>query len=636
MKMNSMSNIWLVATLCFLCGAAAFGNETPGENNPRVEKRPNIVIIFNDDMGYADIGCFGSEKNQTPRIDQLANEGRRFTDFYVASPICSASRAALMTGRYPQKVGVPGVFFPNRGSHGLAPEHFTIAELLKSAGYKTLAAGKWHLGDEPQYLPTNQGFDSFYGVPYSNDMYPAKNMKYADDCLYLEGITPEQIEAAFAATPEGKQPKMKNMVPLMRDEACIEFPLDQTTITRRIADEGIRFIEESVKEEKPFFLYLANPMPHIPLFVSPEFEGKTGQGLYSDVIAEIDFNTGRILDALKTNGVDENTLIIFSSDNGPWLLFGDHGGSAKPLRDGKASTYEGGQRVPTIMRWPMKIPADTECSELATTMDLMPTFAVISGAELPASLTLDGHNVLSLMAGNESAKTPNGAFFYKGEAVRSGDWKYREGNRHGHWSTPRGQAKPKENPEEKQLFNLAEDIGESNNVIDQYPEVASRLKKLLVENRGKPQPVPKKDSSKPSATKPVTLKLLECAPVDGIRYEAESGELSGGAEVGSIPSASGGARVKNLHKPGAAIEFNIDGGANGGVFNFVLGYGSPKGAHLTLEVNGVQQSTILPKTGGWNDYKSVRLTVTLKPGAANQIVIKARGANLDYFDLKMK
>ena len=308
-----------------------------------IAAKPNIVIILNDDMGYADLGCFGAPKIKTPRVDRMAKEGRRFTSFYVASAVCSASRAALLTGCYPKRVGVPGVFFPNRGSRGLDPRHFTIAELLKSVGYKTLAAGKWHLGDEPKFLPTNQGFDTYYGVPYSNDMYPAKTMKYADDCLYREGITPQKLKEAFAQTPEGKQPRsMKDKVPLMRDEECIEFPLNQSTITRRFADEAIRFIKESVKEQKPFFVYLANPMPHTPLFVSEDFDGKSAQGLYGDVIEEIDFNTGRVLDALQANGVDDNTLVIFTSDNGPWLIKGAHGGSAKPLRDGKGSSYEGG------------------------------------------------------------------------------------------------------------------------------------------------------------------------------------------------------------------------------------------------------------------------------------------------------
>jgi arylsulfatase A len=280
--------------------------------------QPNIIIIFNDDMGYADLGCFGSEKNKTPRIDKMAEEGRRFTDFYVASSVCTPSRAALMTGCYPRRVlGASGVFFPNKEREtGLDPRHFTIAELLKSAGYKTLHAGKWHLGDAVKFLPTNQGFDTFYGIPYSNDMYPSRSMKYAADCNFREGYSAQKMIDLYAKTPAGAHPpRTKHKVPLMRDEECIEFPLDQTTITRRLADESIKFIEESVKAKKPFFIYLAHPMPHVPLFVSPEFDGKTGNGLYSDVIAELDFNTGRVMDALKANGVDQDTLVIFTSDN---------------------------------------------------------------------------------------------------------------------------------------------------------------------------------------------------------------------------------------------------------------------------------------------------------------------------------
>ena len=403
---------------------------------------PNIILILNDDMGYSDIGCFGSEINATPRINQLAKEGRKFTSFYMASSVCSASRAALMTGRYPHKLNCPVVCFPNRNG-GLESSNFTIAKLFKSVGYKTLAVGKWHLGDQIQYLPTNHGFDSYFGIPYSNDMYPAKNMKYAENCRYLNGFDQEKIKLAFANAPEGKQPKLKDKVPLMRDEECIEFPLDQTTITRRLADESIRFIEKNAQAKTPFFLYLANPMPHTPLFVSPEFEGKTGHGLYADVIAEIDFNTGRVLDALKENGLDENTLVIFSSDNGPWLLRGDHGGSAKPLRDGKGSSYEGGQRVPTIMRWPTKIRAGTVCSEIATAMDLMPTFAAILGEKLPVGTELDGHNMLNLMV--DDAKTAYDGFYYSKSAFRSGDWKYIHGRRHGRWSAPRAKI-PKKTP----------------------------------------------------------------------------------------------------------------------------------------------------------------------------------------------
>ena len=578
--------------------------------------RPNIIIIFNDDMGYADLGCFGAPENKTPRIDQMAKEGRRFTSFYVASSVCSPSRAALLTGCYPGRVGVSGVFFPNRGSHGLAPEHFTIAELLKSVGYKALAAGKWHLGDEPKFLPTNQGFDSFYGIPYSNDMYPAKNMKYADDCLFLEGITPEKIEAAFAAAPEGRQPgRMRHKVPLMRDEECVEFPLDQTTITRRLADESIRFIEESVKEDKPFFIYLANPMPHVPLFVSPEFEGKSAGGLYGDVIEEIDFNTGRVLDALKANGVDENTLVIFTSDNGPWLIKGEHGGSAKPFRDGKGSSYEGGQRVPCVMRWPARVPAGTECSEVATAMDVMPTLAAITGAKLLAQLKPDGHDIQHLMMGGTEEKTPYEAFYYNGDqAVRSGNWKYREGRRYGHWSG----VKAKENPHEIQLFNLADDPGEADNVIDKYPEVAQQMKKTFDQT-----PAQQGILAIPFSLEPA-----------GTRYEAESGVISGGASVQKSSNASGNARVADMHRRGASCAVTVEG-AGGGTFELTIGYAlGSKRRNCTLVINGVKRCFQLPGTGGWGRPGAVKMAVKLSPGNNKIEFTSAGGLNLDYFELK--
>jgi len=444
-------------------------------------QQPNIIVVFNDDQGYQDLGCFGSPDIKTPHIDRMAEEGIKFTSFMVASPVCSASRAALLTGCYPNRVGVPNVFFPNRGHEGLDPKHVTIAEMLKTAGYNTKAVGKWHLGDEPEFLPTNQGFDSYYGIPYSNDMFPAKSMTYASDCLYLEGVTPESIAQAFPAHKEGqtlwqKQPhKLKNKVPLMRNEACIEFPVDQTTITKRFADEGIAFISESVKEDKPFFLYLANSMPHIPLFASPDFKGKSEGGLYGDVIEEMDYNVGRILNHLKKLKVDENTLVIVTSDNGPWLVMGERGGSALPLFEGKMTTFEGGQRVPCVMQWPGQIPAGSVCDELALSMDLLPTFAQISGAALPTQQALDGKSIIDLMTAQAGAKTPHEYFFYNQSAVRSGDWKYHSREVFKVKATTRKFKGPT-------LYNLKEDIGESNNVIDQYPEIAARLAKALQSN----------------------------------------------------------------------------------------------------------------------------------------------------------
>jgi len=440
-------------------------------------------------------------------------------------------------------------------------------------------------------------------------------MKYAADCNFREGFSAQKLAGLYAKTPKGSHPKVrKGNVPLMRDEECIEFPLDQTTMTRRLADESIRFIEESVKVKKPFLLYLANPMPHVPLYVSPEFDGKSANGLYGDVIEEIDFNTGRVLDALKANRVDDSTLVIFTSDNGPWLSKGDHGGSAKPLRDGKGSNYEGGQRVPCIMRWPAKIPAGTECAELATAMDLLPTLAAITGAKLPADIRCkpDGHDIQNLMMGGADQKSPYDAFYFGGSAVRVGKWKYREGRRHGKWSIPPGTPRPQDNPQEEQLFNLAEDVGESNNVIDQYPEVAQRLKALLAQSPD------------------VSMVLYEPEEPSGTRYELEKGEVSGGANAGSR-------HVGNMQAPDAAVAIDVDGGKKGGKFEAVLCFASGRGAKCILLVNGVEQEELpFPGLKSWSTKKAVKLTLTLEPGT-NKIEIRnigKKGVNLDYVDLK--
>jgi arylsulfatase A len=375
----------------------------------------------------------------------------------------------------------------------------------------------------------------------------------------------------------------------MRDEECIEFPLDQTTITRRLADESIRFIEESVKAKKPFFLYLANPMPHVPLYVSPEFEGKTGNGLYSDVIAEIDFNTGRVMDALKANGVDENTLVIFTSDNGPWLIKGEHSGSAKPLRAGKGSSYEGGHRVPCIMRWPAKIPAGTLCSEIATAMDMMPTFAAMTGAKIPADIRCqpDGYNIENLMTGGAEEKSPYEQLYLSNGAVRAGKWKYRQGPLYARWLAP-GSA-PKENPGVTQLFNLAEDIAESNNVIEQYPEVAERLRSLL------------------TVTPNVSMVLFDLEPPHGARYQINKDE-----------------------------EIDVDGG-KGGEFEVVVAFATKTGARCAVLVNGVEQEALaFPNVKSWSKKKAGKLTLILKPGT-NKIEIRnvgKRGINFSYLDLK--
>jgi len=397
----------------------------------RPARPPNVVLIFADDLGYADLGCFGAEQIKTPRLDRMAARGRRFTDFYVASPVCTPSRAALMTGCYPRRVGLArGVLFPHHDT-GLNPDEVTVAELLKARGYATACIGKWHLGHREPFLPTNQGFDTYFGIPYSNDMGGRGH-----------------------GGKKGRPP-----LPLIRDTEVIEAPADQTTLTRRYTEQAVRFIGEH--KDEPFFLYLPHTMPHVPLFRSPEFAGRSAGGVYGDVIEEIDWSTGEILDALKQHGVDDNTLVIFTSDNGPWLSKGDHGGSAGPLRGGKQSVWEGGMRVPCIVRWPGTVPAGTACDEVATAMDVLPTLAALAGAELPADRVIDGKVITPLLRGDPGAASPHEAFFYHttgGElaAVRAGRWKL-------HLNSG-------------ELYDLKDDIGEATDVAADHPAVVERLR----------------------------------------------------------------------------------------------------------------------------------------------------------------
>lgn len=437
-------------------------------------EKPNVIIIFNDDMGYSDLGCYGAPKTKTPRIDQLAKEGVRFTDFYASSSVCSASRASLLKGCYPQRVGVMGVIRAGANG-GLKPEHVSIAEVLKSVGYPTAAVGKWHLGDMPQFLPTNQGFDSYFGIPYSNDMFPWRHTKYADNCLWRKGFSLESLNRVFAKIePSNVRPmEVKENVPLLQNLECIEYPVDQTTLTKRYADKGIRFIEQSVAENKLFFLYLANSMPHVPLFVLPEFEGKSAQWLYGDVIEEIDCSTGRILDKLKELGVDKNTIVIFASDNGSWLSYKEHSGSSLPLYEGKFTSFEGGMRVPCIIKWPKALPSDKTSSVLTSTIDILPTLAAMAGAKLPDA-ELDGKDILNIWKGKKNVKTPHEYFFYiyDAQAVRSGEWQYHKNQRY----TTSRIIRMEEIPA---LYNLKEDIGETNNLIHKEPEIAALLANAL-------------------------------------------------------------------------------------------------------------------------------------------------------------
>jgi len=414
-------------------------------------EKPNFIIIFTDDQGYNDLGCFGSETIKTPHLDQMAVEGRKFTSFYVASSVCTPSRAALLTGCYPKRLGMAkGVIFP-KDNKGLHQEEVTIADMLKGAGYATACIGKWHLGHRKPFLPTSQGFDSYYGIPYSNDMnHPdngdRKGIPRRDDSW-------KNQEKAWRTWK----------TPLMQDEEIIELPVNQRTITRRYTDKAIEFI--TTNRDKPFFLYLPHSMPHVPLFVPEDANDPDPQNAYKAVIEHIDAQVGRLMDTVRDLKLSDNTYVIFTSDNGPWLTFKNHGGSAKPLRNGKMTSYEGGQRVPTIMWGPGRILAGTQTDAIATTMDLLPTIAKLAGAELKPRGPIDGMDINKVIHGTSSS--PRDELLYysmRGEldGLRQGDWKLRITKKGG-----------------TQLFNLAEDIGESENLADKFPKRVQTLRSRM-------------------------------------------------------------------------------------------------------------------------------------------------------------
>ena len=355
-------NLLLFFFLFFVLNAC----NPPQNKNP---EQPNVIIIFTDDQGYQDVGCFGSPDIETPHLDQMAREGLKLTDFYAAQAVCSASRAALLTGCYPNRLGIHGAFMPN-SKKGLNLSEVTIAEMLKAIGYKTAIYGKWHLGDHPDFLPDKQGFDDYYGIPYSNDMWP---------------YHPQQ-GPIFDFGP----------LPLYNNSTIIDTLEDQSSLTTEITERSVGFIEQN--KENPFFLYIAHPQPHVPLFVSEKFKGKSKRGLYGDVIMEIDWSVGQVLQALDTHELEENTLVIFTSDNGPWLSYGDHSGSALPLREGKGTALEGGQREPCIIQYPGKLEAGKEIDIPMMTIDLLPTIAEITGAALPEN-NIDGKSVWDIWTG---------------------------------------------------------------------------------------------------------------------------------------------------------------------------------------------------------------------------------------------
>ena len=429
---------------------------TGGLSAQSTTEKPNVIIFFTDDQGYQDVGVFGSPLIKTPNLDNMAANGIKFTDFYAASSICSPSRAALLTGSYPPRVGVPKVLWPNLPG-GLNNQELTIADMLKTKGYNTACIGKWHLGDEAQYLPTTQGFDSYYGIPFSNDMSVNPKSKVSEHILFREGMT---IDSLREEKWRGRR------VPLMRQDEVIEYPVDQSTLTKRYTEEAVSFIKAN--KDEPFFLYVAQTMPHVPLYASPDFKGKSARGLYGDVIEELDWSMGEILKTLESLNLDENTLVVFTSDNGPWRLENGEGGSALPLRGHKFETLEGGMRVPMIAQWKGQIKPGSITDKIASTIDLLPTIAYLTDAEV-SDKPMDGKNIWPLLSGNEKAKSPhekNGFYYYKEstlEAVRKGDWKLRI------------------TKDCVALYNLKEDISENNNVAAANPKIVKKLQKMMTD-----------------------------------------------------------------------------------------------------------------------------------------------------------
>lgn len=427
------------------------------------KKRPtNFVVIFVDDQGYADLGCYGAQGFSTPNIDRLASQGMRFTSFYVAQAVCSASRAALLTGCYPNRVSILGALGP-QAKHGLNSKEETIAEVLKKKGYTCGVFGKWHLGHRAPFLPLQHGFDEYFGIPYSNDMWPLG---------YNGQLAPEGTNKAKHPWP----PLIDGNDTVSR----VESMDDQDKLTTQYTQRAVQFIKKN--KDNPFFLYVPHSMVHVPLGVSSRFRGKSEQGLYGDVMMEIDWSVGEITKALKKHGLEENTFVLYTSDNGPWLNFGNHAGSVGPLREGKGTSWEGGVRVPCIIKWPGVVAPGTVSDKIAATMDVLPTLASIAGASLPAK-KIDGVNILPLLKGESHANPREYMIYYYGkqlQAVRMDRWKlhfphnYRsyEGVEPGmdgiNGPYARGQTG-------LELYDLEDDIGEKNNVVDIYPEIVKKL-----------------------------------------------------------------------------------------------------------------------------------------------------------------
>lgn len=435
------------------------------------ERLPNIVVIFMDDMGYADIGAFGADDYPTPHLDRMAKEGRKFTDFYVTQAVCSASRAGLLTGCYNVRVGILGALGPS-ATHGIHEDEVTIAEICKQKDYATACYGKWHLGHHQKFLPMQHGFDDYFGLPYSNDMWP-----------YHPGVAHLPMEQRLKRWPH---------LPLIKGNEIVNPQVtgkDQEQLTTQYTEHAVAFIEKN--KDRPFFLYVPHSMVHVPLYVSEKFKGKSNRGLFGDVMMEVDWSVGQILDTLRKHDLDKDTLVVFTSDNGPWLSYGDHAGSAGPLREGKGTMFDGGCRESTLMWWPGTIPADSVCSQPAMTIDILPTVAELIGAELPDH-KIDGKNIWPLIAGEPNAVSPHEAyFFYYGrelQAIRRGKWKLHFPHSYRTMAGRPGGTGGKPAPYSQAkiglaLFDLEADIGETTNVADQHPDVVRELQALADEMR---------------------------------------------------------------------------------------------------------------------------------------------------------
>ena len=448
--------IRLSRVLLLFCSAVLLSGHAPGgtlPSGPEPEEPPNIVVLFADDLGYGDVGPFGHPTIDTPHLNRMAREGMRLTQFYAAASVCTPSRAGLLTGRLPVRSGMASserrVLFPDSPG-GLPDAEITIAEALKAEGYATAAIGKWHLGHLPEHVPTEHGFDRYFGVPYSNDMSRLEN-----DWEGAQGFPP---------------------IPVVRNKTIVEQPADQSTLTRRYTEEALSFI--GANEEQPFFLYLPYTFPHVPLYASEQFEGTSARGLYGDVVEEIDWSVGQILQTLRERELAENTLVVFTSDNGPWLIMDEAGGTSGLLRGGKGSTWEGGMRVPTLAWWPGTIEGGTTSDAVGSTMDLFPTALELAGAEVPNDRVIDGESLLPVFL-NPDAEGRDHVFFYRGDqvfAVRKGPWK-------AHFTTQSGYADDRTEHDPPLLYHLDRDPREQFNRAEDRPEVIAEIRALLERHR---------------------------------------------------------------------------------------------------------------------------------------------------------